>query len=225
MSAWGLLGFAPGIALAVWMTNQVRKPSGWLGRRVVHSMNLSHAGLTDWGLGLLTVPRNGAVLDIGCGGGRTVQKLAALASEGSVVGIDYSAASVAASRATNVRAITSGRVRIELASVASLPFPDRTFDVVTTVESHYYWPDLVANMREVLRVIKPGGTFAVIAETHRDGIGGALYVLPMWMIRAAHLSDAEHVQLLSRAGFTDVRTFHPKGENWICAVGRRPEGT
>jgi SAM-dependent methyltransferase len=39
--------------------------------------------------------------------------------------------------------------------------------VVTAVETHYYWPDLPANMREVLRVLKPGGTIALIAEVHR----------------------------------------------------------
>jgi len=43
-----------------------------------------------------------------------------------------------------------------------------TFDLVTAVETHYYWPDLDANVREVLHVPKPGGTFALIAETARD---------------------------------------------------------
>jgi ubiquinone/menaquinone biosynthesis C-methylase UbiE len=36
-----------------------------------------------------------------------------------------------------------------------LLFPDRTFDMVTAVEMHDYWPDLPANVREILRVLKP----------------------------------------------------------------------
>ena len=55
--------------------------------------------------------------------------------------------------------------------MSKLPFPDGMFDLVTAVETHYYWPDLVADMREVLRVLKPGGTFVLIAEAYKDGGG------------------------------------------------------
>jgi ubiquinone/menaquinone biosynthesis C-methylase UbiE len=87
--------------LAFWLFLQVRKPSGWLGRRVVRAMNLGHAKLTDWGLQEVIVAKNAAILDVGCGGGYTVRKLATMAPEGKVVGLDYSAASVAVSRQTN----------------------------------------------------------------------------------------------------------------------------
>jgi ubiquinone/menaquinone biosynthesis C-methylase UbiE len=203
------------------VVGQVRKPSGPLGRRMARAMNLSHAAMTDWALQQVPIATNAAILDIGCGGGRTIQRLTALAPAGTVQGIDYSEASVAAARATNAREIETGRVQIQHGSVASLPFPDRTFDLVTAVETHYYWPDLTANMREVLRVLKPGGMFVLIAETHRDGLVGTLYILPMALLRAAHLSDAETRDLLTRTGFTEVTTHHTPGKNWICAVGRR----
>jgi len=61
-----------------------------------------------------------------------------LAPEGNVIGLDYSAASVAVSRETNAQEIESGRVQIEQGSVAVLPFSDGTFDIVTAVETHYY---------------------------------------------------------------------------------------
>lgn len=88
------------ILLIVWLFRQVRKPSGWLGRRVVRAMNIGHATMTDWGLHQITLPRNAAILDVGCGGGSTVRKLAALAPEGKVIGLDYSTASIAVSRQT-----------------------------------------------------------------------------------------------------------------------------
>jgi SAM-dependent methyltransferase len=210
------------ILVAAWLFRQVRKPSGPLGKRVVRAMNLGHSTMTDWGLEQVTVPANAAALDIGCGGGRTVSKLAALAPAGKVVGLDYSAASVAVSRDTNAQDIQAGRVQIEQGSVAALPFPDCAFDVVTAVETHYYWPDLPANVREVLRVLKPGGTFALIAETYRGGPFRLLYGTVMPLLRAAYLSDAEHRDLLIHAGFTDVTTKHVSGKNWICATGRRP---
>jgi ubiquinone/menaquinone biosynthesis C-methylase UbiE len=213
------------ILLFVWMSRQVRKPSGPLGRRLVQAMNLGHSRMTDWGLQQVTVPKNAAILDVGCGGGRTVQRLAALAREGKVTGLDYSAASVAVSRDRNAQEIKAGRVQIEQGSVAALPFPDRTFDVVTAVETHYYWPDLPANVREVLRVLKPGGTFALIAETYRGGPFRLVYGIVMPLLRAAFLSDAEHRDLLTQAGFTEVATQHVSGKNWICATGRRPAGS
>lgn len=211
------------ILLILWLFRQVRKPSGPLGRRVLRAMNLSHATMTDWGLQQITVPKNAVILDVGCGGGRTVRELAALALEGRVVGLDYSAASVAVSRDTNAQEIAAGRVQIEQGSVVALPFPDHTFDIVTAVETHYYWPDLSANVREILRVLKPGGTFALIAETYRGGPFRLLYGIIMPLIGAAFLSDAEHRDLLIQAGFTEVATRHVSGKNWICATGRRPQ--
>lgn len=185
-------------------------------------MNLSHGPMTDWGLQQVLVPKSAAVLDIGCGGGSTVQRLAALAPEGKVVGLDYSAASIAVSRDTNANEIDAGRVQIEQGSVSALPFPDRTFDIVTAVETHYYWPDLPANMQEILRVLKPGGTFVLLAETYRGGPFRLLYGIFMPLLRAALLSNEEHRDLLAQAGFTDVATMHRPRTNWICATGRRP---
>jgi SAM-dependent methyltransferase len=210
------------IAVILWVFRQVRKPSGLLGRRMVRAMNLSHATMTDWGLQQVTVARDAAILDIGCGGGRTLQRLAALAPEGKLAGLDYSAASVAVARETNARDINTGRMRIEEGSVAALPFPDYAFDMVTAVETHYYWPDLPANVREIFRVLKPGGTFALIAEAYRGGPFRLLYGIVMPLLRAALLSDAEHRDLLTQAGFVDVATWHVPRKNWICATGRKP---
>ena len=216
-----LLKIALPILLAAWFFQQVRKPSGWLGKRVVTAMNLGHGAMTDWGLQGLTLPPDASILDIGCGGGSTVRKLAAMAPGGRVVGVDYSLTSVAVSSPTNADEIRAGRVQIERASVAALPFPDSTFDLVTAVETHYYWPDLPANVREVHRVVKPGGRFVLIAETYRGGPFRLLYGIVMPLLRAAFLSDQEHRELLIQAGFTDVETQHVKGKNWIVATGRR----
>jgi SAM-dependent methyltransferase len=210
------------LLLVALLFRQVRKPSGWVGRRVVRAMNFSHATMTDWGLQQVTVPNNAAILDVGCGGGGTVRKLLALAPEGRVVGLDYSSASVAVSRDTNAHEIETGRVQIEQGSVAALPFPDRSYDLVTAVATHYYWPDLPCNVQEVLRVLKPGGTFVLIAETYRGGPFRLLYGLVMPLLRAAFLSETEHRDLLTQAGFIEVQTKHLSGKNWILATGRRP---
>ena len=77
----------------VFIMNQCRKPSGAMGQRVLQAMNLRHSTVTDWGLGHTRIEPSFQILDVGCGGGRTVQKLAGLAPHGHVSGIDYSDAS------------------------------------------------------------------------------------------------------------------------------------
>src|SRR5262249_56973506 len=63
----------------------------------------------------------------------------------------------------------TGRVEIRHASVSHLPFPDQMFALATAVETHFYWPDLPPDMREVLRVLKPGGALVIVAEVYKGG--------------------------------------------------------
>jgi ubiquinone/menaquinone biosynthesis C-methylase UbiE len=130
-------------------------------------MNSKHSGVTDWGLSQVAVGEQDTVLDVGCGGGRTISKLAAVAAQGKVCGVDYSSESVAVATKLNKQCIDRGRVEIREGSVSQLPFPDGMFDLVTAVETHFWWPDLRSDMREVLRVLKPGGTLIIIAEVYK----------------------------------------------------------
>jgi SAM-dependent methyltransferase len=98
------------VVAVVMVLNQCRKPAWWPGRLFLGIMNLSHVGVTKWGLTHVELEKRFTILDVGCGGGRTVKTLAATASEGKVYGVDYSAASVAASRKTNALLIGEGRV-------------------------------------------------------------------------------------------------------------------
>jgi SAM-dependent methyltransferase len=162
-----LLKWGFGLGAVFVLSSQCRRPWGWLGRRFAAVMNLGHAPLTAWGLGPVTIAPESRILDIGCGGGATMRALAAEATAGRVDGVDYSAASVAVARATNADLIRSGRAEVQQASVSTLPFPDGTFDLVTAVETHYYWPHFASDLREVRRVIAPGGRFVIIAETYK----------------------------------------------------------
>jgi ubiquinone/menaquinone biosynthesis C-methylase UbiE len=212
------------IAFAVIAFNlgQCRKPRGPLGRVHIAAMNQRHIGVTRWGLNHLQIEPAFAILDVGCGGGKAVERLAAMAPQGKVCGVDYSAASVAAARATNARAIAEGRVEVQQASVSALPFADATFDLVTAVETHYYWPDPANDLREILRVLKPGGRLAIIAETYRGQTLGALMIVPMTLLRARYLTVEEHRQLLTAAGFAQVVVDIEPPKGWIYAAGLKP---
>jgi SAM-dependent methyltransferase len=208
-------------AFFIYALKQVRKPSRWGGRFFLWMMNRSHSALTDWGLKHVRVEKDFLILDVGCGGGRTIQKLAALATEGKVYGVDYAKGSIAASHATNAQWIKAGRVQIMQASVSQLPFPDAMFDLVTAIETQYYWPDLAKDMQEILRVLKPGGTLVIILESYKKGAYNALQAPFLRLLRMKNLSVDDHRQLFATAGYTDIQIFEAHSKGWICALGQK----
>lgn len=184
-------------------------------------MNASHAPVTEWGLRHVSVGQDAAILDVGCGGGRTIDLLASR-TRGKVYGVDYSKVSVAMASELNERAIAEGRVDIRHASVSQLPFPDATFDLVTAVETHYYWPDLPRDVREVMRVLRPGGKFVIIAEAYRGRRNDWLYRPTMTLVlRAAYLTLDGHRELLVNAGYADVQVVENRLQGWVCAIATR----
>ena len=125
-----------------------RKPDGFLGRMMVNGMNgWSHARMAQWGLSFVDINEDATVLDVGCGGGANIARMLTLAPKGRVLGIDYSAVSVAASRKVNADAIADGRCRIQEGSVESLPYADGEFDLVTAFETVYFWPNIEDRFR------------------------------------------------------------------------------
>lgn len=206
---------------------QCQKPTGWLGRFTLWRMNASHSRLTDWGLAHILVEKHQTILDVGCGGGRTVSKLAALATQGKVYGIDFSADSVAVSKETNSRWIDTGRVEIRQASVSQMPFPDGIFDLITAVETHFWWPSLPSDMREIFRVLKPAGTLIIIAEVYKGANTMVSRLAEEYSQRTGMtlLTANEHRELFANAGYTDVQIIEEQKKTWICAIGKKPSTT
>lgn len=202
--------------------NQCQKPTGTMGRFVAWIMNSRHSKVTDWGLSHASIKKDDTVLDVGCGGGRTVSKLSAIA--GKVYGIDYSTASVAVAKRTNRQGIGLGRVEIREASVSQLPFSDNLFDLVTAVETHFWWPDLPADMREVLRVLKPGGSLLIVAEVYRSANTATAKLAEKYLPLSGMklLSVEEHRELFTNAGYSDVQVVVDSGKGWICGIGKKP---
>ena len=195
---------------------QCKKPSGRFGRFLARAMNVGHSGLTSWGLGFVDIARDTDVLDIGCGGGKTVGRLAALAPGGKVVGIDYSADAVAVATKKNRALIDEGRVEILQEAVSSMPFSDGAFDLVTAFESHYFWPDFHNDLKEIHRVTKQNGQLL---------IAGAMYKTQKHQRRNQRIADAggmaylsieELREMLEAAGFSEFDALEKKNKGWFA---------
>jgi len=188
------------------------------------NMNARHSQVTDWGLGHVRIEAHDTILDVGCGGGRTLSKLAEVVTQGKVYGIDYSEESVAASKRTNARWIDTKRIEVRHGSVSQLPFEAGTFDLVTAVETHFWWPDLPADIQEIYRVLRPGGTLVVIAEVYKGANTTVAKLAEQKATRIGMrlLDTEEHRAWFANAGYSEVRIIEERRRGWLCGMGRKP---
>lgn len=203
--------------------SQCQKPRGWLGRFVLRNMNSRHSKVTDWGLGHVRIEPHYTILDVGCGGGRTLCKLAGVAAQGKAYGVDHSEESVATSKRTNAHWIAMDCVEVQHGSVSQLPFPEGMFDLVTAIETHFWWPNLPTDMREVFRVLKSGGKLIIVAEVYRGANTKMAKLCEKYASRTGMmlLDIAEHHELFARAGYSDIEVFEERVTGWICGIGRK----
>jgi ubiquinone/menaquinone biosynthesis C-methylase UbiE len=137
------------------------RPKGILGRLGGVIMAHMNQQCAAWAIDLLGIQPNDRVLEVGFGPGVGIQLLARSVSGGYIAGVDPSAEMVRQAKARNVKAIEGGRVDLRYGSVESLPFEDKTFDKALAINSMQVWPDAVAGLQEVRRIMKPGGKIAL----------------------------------------------------------------
>jgi cyclopropane fatty-acyl-phospholipid synthase-like methyltransferase len=203
--------------------DQYRCPTGSEGKAVAASMNRRHSALTAWGLEHVKINPDSIILDVGCGGGKTVSTLAQRAVQGKVFGIDYSRHMVEYSKEINRELITQNRVEIKEASVEKTGFPDSFFDLVTAIETHYFWPSLPDAFQEIKRVLKPEGKLLMVNEMVKDGV---YEVENAEMIEKAHvrLFRLQEIQgMLEAAGFADVKVFTKAESPWNAVLAKKPK--
>ena len=196
--------------------SQFSRPSSLMGRLLLHSMNIGHGRLHQWGLKAAGIQLTDRVLDVGCGGGKAIYRILE-ETRREVAGVDHSPEAVKTARSVNRAAISSGRLRIVESSVESLPFRDGFFDVVTAFETTYFWPDLQAGLIEIRRVLSPGGRLVITNEVaDREAAGRWAERLDM------NVPDGRSLAALAReAGFLTVDiSIHPR-HGWLRLLAAR----
>jgi ubiquinone/menaquinone biosynthesis C-methylase UbiE len=181
------------------------RPEGLLGRLGGAIMARMNDECGAWVLGLLAIEPQDRILEVGFGPGVVIQNLVRLMPAGHVAGVDPSREMFAQAQARNAAAIRSGHVDLRLGSVDSLPFKHDSFHKALAVNSMQVWPDPLAGLREVRRLLKPGGRIA-------------LGFTPYSGQRKEVLSD-----LLTRVDFTAVALVENSGN--FCALGSKGSRT
>jgi ubiquinone/menaquinone biosynthesis C-methylase UbiE len=178
------------------------RPEGLLGRFggvVMARMNRPGAA---WGVGLLELRAGEKVLEVGFGPGVAIEILAGAAPKVRVAGIDPSAEMVRQAVRRNAAAIARHAVDLREGFADDLPFDGDTFDAALAINSLQVWPDAMAGLREVRRVIKADGRVALVF-TPRSG-----------------QAQAGIKELLANAGFAEPRLV--EADAGFAALARKP---
>jgi SAM-dependent methyltransferase len=140
------------------------------------------------------------VLDVGCGSGWLSRLVAARVPEGRVVGMDVSDEMI---RLARRRSRAQDNLLYIAGEAAEIPWEPNFFRHAISVESAYYWPDPAAGVREIFRVLRPGGEAWILINYYGDNPHAHLWG-PLLAVPTHLLSTAEWTELFVRAGLTEV---------------------
>ncbi len=153
------------------------------------------------------------VLDVGCGAGWLSRRIARMVPEGRVVGMDVSDQMIRLARRTSVEQDNALYVTGE---VAEIPWEANFFTQAISVESAYYWPEPAAGLKEIHRVLRPGGRFWMLINYYRDNPHCHQWG-PLLAVKTHLLLAEEWAQLFGGAGFANV------GEERVADKSPSPE--
>lgn len=156
-------------------------------------------------LGLLAVQSGERVLDIGCGNARDIARIAERGGE--VAGVDISAGMVAAAK-QELECMGMGGITLQVGDATSLDFPDASFDKVLCSEVIEHIPDAPQALREMRRVLRPGGSLVLSTPNKASWYGFERYWIWERLLRRKwpHPCDewrnmTEVIALLEQGGF------------------------
>ena len=183
------------------------------GRWQLRAMNNRYSMLGVWGLSHVNFARKRLVLDVGCGGGKNLERILKQSKQINAVGVDISPASVQVTKKKNSRAVKDGRLQVVQGQAESLPFASNLFDLVTAFETVYFW-DIEKGLAEVYRTLKKGGQLLIVNESqsskgieeYEDEVGFTVY------------TKDELCKIVKKAGFKNIRSDVGENGGWIAIV-------
>lgn len=183
------------------MAAQLRRPHGFMARKVAQRMNNSNRPLYDGAWKALDLRDGMRVLEIGFGNGLFFGDLSRKARGLKLYGLDFSADMVEQATARNKDLVATGNLSLTHGPSDRMHYPDALFDRIFCVNVVYFWDDPAAHLREVRRVLRPGGTFTAVLrrKTSMENLPFAAHGFTMY-------EQADWEVVLQRNGFAPVST-------------------
>ncbi len=187
------------MSFSQYLARQLGNPSSLAGRFLAPMWNRRNRALQDAALASLALNRKDRVLEVGCGGGSLLSRIAEVTTEGIVVGLDVSRAMVSHCERKHRSLVTSGRLALTCASAEAIPYPDTHFTKICTVNSVFYWPDALGAFAEFWRLLDVPGTL-VVCFTRGASLRQKRFARHIRMYE-----PQEVMGLMSSCGFEDLR--------------------
>jgi ubiquinone/menaquinone biosynthesis C-methylase UbiE len=173
------------------------------------SMERGHRPVGEQAIERMNVPAGARVLDIGCGSGWASRLLAGIAVDGRVTGIDISDEMIDVARESSR---LFANVDFEVASAEQLPFKDGEFTHAFSMESLYYYANIPSALKEIHRVLQPGGLFATVIDLYEENKPTHQWVDQL-NVPVQLLSISDYRSLFAAASFTNIidqRIYDPR---------------
>ncbi len=164
-------------------------------------MEKGHRPVGEQAIDLMAIPADACVLDVGCGSGWASRLMAESAVNGRVVGIDISDEMI---RLASETSSSFPNAEFQVASAERLPFGDGEFTHAFSMEALYYYADMPGALREICRVLQPGGLFVSVVDLYLENRPSHQWVEDL-KVPVQLLSTAQYRTFFGQAGFRNVR--------------------
>jgi len=206
--------------LSDYFSAQARRPSGLFGRIIMPLVfDYGNAYLNGFVAELMALQPDDRVLEIGCGTGKLMQRMARELKSGQIVGVDFSSEMVAIAEKRNRKNISRGTAAVVKADVAASPFSPASYSKACSVNTLYFWQDPDLILKKVMELLAPGGRFVLAFEDteqlKRRELSADLFRL--------HTKD-DVLRMLSNSGASGEVTIETRKKNRLlfhCAVAIR----
>ncbi|MFI8685826.1 class I SAM-dependent methyltransferase [Rossellomorea sp. NPDC077527] len=174
--------------------NQYGKPKGVLGWIIGEKMIRQHKPETLWTIENLKLQENEHILEIGCGAGYALKMTLDQNRNNKMTGLDISKTLLHSAKIRNHRSVRKKRLKLIHGSVENLPFNDEQFSSVFSIHSIYFWENISNALREIHRVLKPGGTVHLTLcngkdEETWDGMNNMIHFQVLPMMEQLHFNN------------------------------------
>ena len=192
-----------------YIESQFGNPRGLFGHIAGLIMAYENRERNLWALSLLDIQPEDRLLEIGFGPGWTIEQASKLTYKGLVAGVDRSITMVRQAGLRNRASVRIGRVLLRQGFAAQIPFDDAMFHKAYAVNSFHEWDDAVGGLKEVERLLHPGGVLLIVEHPHDGNTESGLQQL--------QTSIAEKV---SKAGFINIRFVDNRFQNRAAVAVR-----